>query len=296
MRDKLATDVLIKWPEVEHSLVSSDGSTKHSLKLIDGNYVECVYIPYENRATLCISSQVGCAMGCVFCATGGMGIVRNLTAAEIAGQVMALVLHHEHPEGFPLNIVMMGMGEPLHNLAHVMAAFEILSHPKGMAVPARRVTISTSGLAPGIKRLAEYSPRPRLALSLNAATDEARSKIMPVNSVWGLEKLSEALGSFPLGPGEAVTLEYVAIKGISDSMEDAAALSSFASRFPSKINLIPYNPCPGIGLSPPDEARLNEIAAYLAGKGHAVTVRRSRGQDVGGACGQLAFAASSVST
>jgi 23S rRNA (adenine2503-C2)-methyltransferase len=231
-----------------------------------------------------------------------MGIVRNLTAAEIVGQVMALVLHHEHPQGFPLNIVMMGMGEPLHNLAHVMAAFEILSHPKGMAVPARRVTISTSGLVPGIKRLAAYSPRPRLALSLNAATDEARSKIMPVNSVWGLEKLAEALGSFPLGHGEVVTLEYVAIKGISDSMEDAAGLSVFASQFRSKINLIPYNPCPVLGahqghrLSPPCEARLNEIAAYLAEKGHIVSIRRSRGQDVGGACGQLALAASTVST
>jgi 23S rRNA (adenine2503-C2)-methyltransferase len=286
LRAELSSEVRIEWPEIEKSIVSSDSSVKHTLKLADGNEIECVYIPYENRATLCISSQVGCAMGCIFCATGVMGIKRNLTAAEMVGQVMSLVIHHQHPEDFPINIVFMGMGEPLHNLRHVMDAFFTMNHPKGMAITPKRVTISTSGLVPGIARLGEYHPRPRLALSLNAATDEARSRIMPVNAVWGLDKLAQALRSFPLGPDERVTLEYVLIGGHSDS-KDAEHLSRFASRFPSKINLIPYNPWPGSQLSPPDEAELNRIGSYLADKGHIVSIRRSRGQDIGGACGQL---------
>jgi len=289
LRARLFSDVFIKWPTIEKSAVSSDGSVKHTLKLADGNEIECVHMPYENRATLCISSQVGCAMGCTFCATGTMGIKRNLTAAEMVGQVMALIMYHRHPNGFPVNVVFMGMGEPLHNLQNVMGAFAILCHPKGLALPPRRTTISTSGLVPGIARLGEYNPRPRLALSLNATTDETRSKIMPVNSAWGLEKLAHGLRSFPLEPDERITLEYVLIKGYSDNSEDAVRLSRFASQFPSKINLIPYNPFPGSELSPPSEARLNEIGGYLADKGHIVSIRRSRGQDVGGACGQLAL-------
>ena len=289
LRARLAAEVLIKWPTMGQSLVSSDGSAKHTLALADGCEAECVYMPYENRATLCVSSQVGCAMGCTFCATGAMGIKRNLSAAEMIGQVMALIIHHGHPVGFPINVVFMGMGEPLHNLRNVMGAFAVLCHPRGLALPPRRVTVSTCGLVPGIARLGEYHPRPRLALSLNAATDEARSKIMPVNSVWGLEKLAQALRDFPLEPDERITLEYVLIEGYSDSREDAARLSGFASRFPCKINLIPYNPFPGSELSPPSEAKLNEMGGYLASKGHIVNIRRSRGQDIGGACGQLAL-------
>jgi 23S rRNA (adenine2503-C2)-methyltransferase len=210
-----------------------------------------------------------------------MGLIRNLTAAEIVGQVMALAIHHGHDAALPLNIVLMGMGEPLHNLDAVMDAFGILSHPTGLAIPPRRVTISTAGLVPGIERLGKYRPRPRLALSLNATTDEARSKVMPVNNAWGLEHLGHALRSFPLGQGEKITLEYVLIQGVSDSLEDAVRLSAFAAQFPSKINLIPYNPCEGLGLLPPTEDRLNQIAARLAKRGHVVSIRRSRGQDVG---------------
>ena len=289
LRARLTAEVPIKWPAMEQSAVSSDGSAKHTLKLVDSSKIECVYMPCENRATLCVSSQVGCAMGCAFCATGAMGLNRNLTAAEMVGQVMVLLSHHRHPNGLPINVVFMGMGEPLHNLRNVMDAFAILCHPKGLAIPPRRVTVSTSGLVTGIKRLGEYHPRPRLALSLNATTDEARSKIMPVNSAWGLDKLTLALRSFPLEPDERITLEYVLIKGYSDSREDAVRLSGFAGRFPCKINLIPYNPYPGSELSPPGEDRLNEMGGYLAGKGHIVSIRRSRCQDIGGACGQLAL-------
>jgi len=301
MRLRLSPEIDLKCPDIDQTLTAHDGTAKHTLKLTDGYSIECVYMPYENRATLCISTQVGCAMACGFCATGAMGLKRNLSTAEIVAQVLALVIyHHARPvpiNPIPINIVFMGMGEPLHNLEQVMGAFDILSHPKGMAIPPKRVTLSTAGLVPGIERLGKYKPRPRLALSLNATTDEARSEIMPVNLTWGLEKLGNALRSFPLEPSERITLEYVLIKGISDSLDDAVRLSKFASQFPSKINLIPYNNSIEAGLSqlsplspqlfPPVEARLNEIGAYLANKGHTVNIRRSRGADIGGACGQL---------
>jgi 23S rRNA (adenine2503-C2)-methyltransferase len=290
LRERLSAEIGIRWPALNQSLISSDGSAKHRLLLEDCNAIECVYMPFESRATLCVSSQVGCALGCKFCATGEMGIVRNLIAAEIVGQAMFLATHHKIPDGFPINIVFMGMGEPMDNFAQVMQAFEILIHPKGMAIPPRRVTISTAGLVPGIAMLGGYSPRPRLALSLNATTDDARSKIMPINSAWGLEDLANALRSFPLERDERITLEYVLIKDISDTMDDASRLSKLAKSFPSKINLLTYNPFPGLRASEffgSDESRLNEFGSYLSGRGHVVSIRRSRGGDIGGACGQL---------
>ncbi|WP_306591008.1 23S rRNA (adenine(2503)-C(2))-methyltransferase RlmN [Geothrix sp. 21YS21S-4] len=240
-----------------------------------------------DRVTLCLSSQVGCAMGCTFCATGQMGIVRNLSAAEIVGQAVALLNHHGHPEGRPVNLVFMGMGEPLHNLDHLMAAFEVLTDPKGLAIPPRRITVSTSGLVSGIERLGAFSKRPRLALSLNATTDLHRSAIMPVNRVWNLEALADALGRFPLQSGERVTLEYVLLKGVTDGLEDGRRLAAFARRFPSKVNLIPFNPHEGSGFESPDEARIGALCHLLSEAGLSVSVRRSRGQDVAGACGQL---------
>ncbi|MDR2561391.1 MAG: 23S rRNA (adenine(2503)-C(2))-methyltransferase RlmN [Holophagales bacterium] len=290
LRGKLEIVCPIEWPKPAQSLVSSDGSTKHAIELADGHLVECVYIPYDNRATMCISSQVGCAMGCAFCATGLMGFKRHLKSAEILGQVMSMLCFHNHPPNLPFNIVFMGMGEPLNNLFEVMEAFSTLTNPLGLSMPRKRVTVSTAGMVTGIKELAIISPRPRLAVSLNATTDENRSKVMPINKSWGLEKLADALKPFPLERGERITLEYVAIKGISDSMEDAARLSRFAGGFPSKINLIPFNPSPGLDFTPPSETRLDEMGAYLADKGHIVAIRRSRGLDVGGACGQLAGA------
>ena len=287
LREKLESESPILWPQIVCSAVSIDGSTKHALVLADDNRIECVYIPYENRATMCISTQVGCAMGCTFCATGGMGIKRNLTPAEIVAQVMALAFHHRHKPENPINIVFMGMGEPLHNLEALMGAFATLSHPAGLAVPPRRMTLSTVGYLPGIQRLGGHSPRPRLALSLNATTDESRSKIMPANRVWGLGKLLDALISFPLGADERITLEYVLIRGFNDSQADARRLSAFAAHFPSKINLIPYNPYAGSELLPPEESKLNDMAKHIADRGMTVSVRRSRGQDIGGACGQL---------
>jgi 23S rRNA (adenine2503-C2)-methyltransferase len=321
LRTRLEAEVDLAWPVILQSQPSSDGSTKHVFELADGRQVEGVHMPYivrgddavrgsglrpippepprqepakpapgfENldRVTLCLSSQVGCAMGCTFCATGQMGIIRNLTAAEIVGQVVAMLAHHGHPLDRPVNLVFMGMGEPLHNLDHLMAAFDILTDPEGLAIPPRRITVSTSGLVTGIDRLAGFARRPRLALSLNGTTDEHRSRIMPVNRVWNLEALAECLGRFPLQPGERITLEYVLLKGVTDTPEDGRRLAAFARRFPAKVNLIPFNPHEGSGFEPPDEARISALCRQLVEAGHTVSVRRSRGQDVSGACGQL---------
>ena len=287
LRARLEAEVDLAWPAIIQSETSSDGSTKHAFQLADGRQVEGVHMPYEDRTTLCLSSQVGCAMGCTFCATGQMGILRNLSSAEIVGQVVAMLSHHGHPQGFPVNLVFMGMGEPLHNLDHLMAAFGILTDPEGLAIPPRRITVSTSGLATGIERLGGFAQRPRLALSLNGTTDEHRSRIMPVNRVWNLAALAEVLGRFPLQSGERITLEYVLLKGVTDSPEDGRRLAAFARKFPAKVNLIPFNPHEGSGFEPPTEARIEALCRLLSDAGIPVSVRRSRGQDVAGACGQL---------
>lgn len=287
LRERLEAEVDLAWPVIQESLASEDGATKHVFLLGDGMQVEGVHMPYADRTTLCLSSQVGCAMGCVFCATGQMGIRRNLSTAEIVGQVVTMLNHHEHPEGRPVNLVFMGMGEPLHNLANVMEAFGILTDPKGMAIPPRRITLSTSGLVPGIRRLGACERRPRLAVSLNATTDAYRDRIMPVNRAWNLEALAEVLRAFPLGKGERITLEYVLLRGVTDSRQDAERLATYAKAFPSKVNLIPFNEHEGAGFQTPDESALNLFCRVLTQSGITVMVRRSRGQEVGGACGQL---------
>ena len=287
LRAKLIASAELCWPEITESIPSADGSTKHGFRLADGKQVEGVHMPYAKRTTLCLSSQVGCAMGCTFCATGLMGIVRNLSAGEIVGQVITMLNAHDHPSMAPVNLVFMGMGEPMHNLDNVMAAFRILTDPGGLALLPRRITVSTAGLVSGIERLGGYAKRPRLALSLNATTDEYRSRIMPVNRVWNLKALADALIGFPLEKNERITLEYVLLTGVTDSLEDGRRLARFAKHFPSKINLIPFNPHEGSGFEPPTEARIGELCELLAKAGLTVSVRRSRGQDVAGACGQL---------
>ena len=303
LRARLAQAADLSRPRIVDSSASADGSTKHAFQLEDGRLIEGVHMPYaargtriartppdslrSDRVTLCLSSQVGCAMGCTFCATGQMGILRNLTAGEILGQVLAMLDHHGHPEQRPVNLVFMGMGEPMHNLDHLMAAFKVMVDPNALAIPPRRITVSTAGLVSGIQRLGGFQPRPRLALSLNATTDEARSRIMPVNRVWGLGRLAEALRAFPLAKGERITLEFVLLKGVTDSLEDGRRLAAFARRFPAKVNLIPFNSHEGSGFEAPDEARIEALCALLAKAGLTVSVRRSRGQDIAGACGQL---------
>nr|WP_320132567.1 23S rRNA (adenine(2503)-C(2))-methyltransferase RlmN [uncultured Holophaga sp.] len=292
LRARLAGEVDLVWPEILESRSASDGTTKHAFRLRDGLQVEGVHMPYPDRTTLCLSSQVGCAMGCAFCATGQMGIRRNLSPGEIVGQVVTMLNHHAHPlprpgENRPVNLVFMGMGEPLHNLPHVMEAFALLTDPAGLAIPPRRITLSTSGLVSGIRRLGVFDPRPRLAVSLNATTDAHRDRIMPVNRAWNLAALAEALKAFPLAKGERITLEYVLLKGETDSPADAERLAAYAAAFPAKVNLIPFNEHEGAGFRTPDEATLDRFCKVLVAQGIPVMIRRSRGQEIAGACGQL---------
>lgn len=273
--------------------VSEDGSTRLVLGLADGERIETVHMPREvrdPRLTLCLSSQVGCAMGCTFCATGAMGIRRNLTAGEIVGQVLVVLraLGSERTER--ITLLFMGMGEPLHNLDHVHRAIRVFHHPRGLNISAQRITVSTSGLVSGIERLAGMSPRPWLALSINATTDPARAAVMPVNRVWDLARLRQAIAAWPLGPRERLTFEYVLMAGVNDTPEDADRLAAWLGplRERHNVNLIRMNEHAASAFKPPDDARLDAFVARLKERGCFVTVRRSRGRDVQGACGQLA--------
>jgi len=287
LRIRLEQSFDIAWPALCNARESNDGSTKYTTILTDGSQIEGVFMPFEKRRSICISSQVGCAMGCTFCATGQMGLIRNLNSMEIVGQIMAMIIDKKHQLDTPINILFMGMGEPLHNLDNVMQAFEIITDKKGLAIPPRRITLSTSGLVSGIEKLASYSSRPRLALSLNATTDTYRSKIMPINKTWDLASLTKSLCNFPLEHNERITLEYVLLKGETDNFDDALRLAAFASNFPSKVNLIPFNEHEGTGFKAPTEEKIEEFCKILSKRKITVSVRRSRGQDIAGACGQL---------
>jgi 23S rRNA (adenine2503-C2)-methyltransferase len=282
----------LSLPELASSHPSEDGATKVKLRLADGECIEAVHMPREVRSprvTLCVSSQVGCAMGCTFCATGAMGIRRNLTAGEIVGQVLALIRALGPDRGHSITLVFMGMGEPLHNLDHVHRAIRILNHPAGLNIATRRITVSTSGLVPAIERLAGMRPRPWLALSLNATTDEARSRVMPVNRVWNLARLRQALDRWTLAAGEKLLVEYVLMDGENDTPEDADRLADWLGdlRTGHNINLIRMNEHPAAPFREPPEARLRAFLDRLKARGCFVTVRKSRGRDVQGACGQL---------
>ena len=285
-----ATDGFV--PEILESHPSDDGSTTVVLRLADGERIEAVHLPRQVRSprvTLCLSSQVGCAMGCTFCATGAMGIRRNLSAGEIVGQVLALIQALGPPQAHSITLVFMGMGEPLHNLDHVHKAIRILNHPAGLNISTRRITVSTSGLVPAIERLAKLQPRPWLALSLNATTDEARSRVMPVNRVWNLARLRQALDHWTLAPGERLLVEYVLMAGENDTLEDADRLADWLGdlRTGHNINLIRMNEHASSSFREPAEVRLQAFLERLKARGCFVTVRKSRGRDVQGACGQL---------
>jgi 23S rRNA (adenine2503-C2)-methyltransferase len=279
-------------PKVVEQCASEDGSTKLVLELADGERIEAVHMPREvknPRVTLCLSSQVGCAMDCAFCATGSMGLKRNLSAGEIVAQVMALLrtLGPERPHA--ITLVFMGMGEPLHNLDNVHRAIQILNHPKGLNISTRRITVSTSGLVPAIEKLAHLQPRPWLALSLNATTDELRAQLMPVNKAYNLARLRQALEAWPLEAREKLTIEYVLMDGVNDAPEDAHRLADWLGilREGHNVNLIRMNAHEVAGFREPEEARLNAFVEVLKARGCFVTVRKSRGRDVNGACGQL---------
>ena len=266
-------------PEVVEA--SQDGTRKYLFRLSDGAAVESVLIPDEGRNTLCISSQVGCAMGCAFCLTGSFGLSRNLTTSEIVNQVCAV--KREQPVR---NIVFMGMGEPLANLAAVVPAVKILTDPDGFQFSTRKVTVSTSGLVPEMAELGR-GVTVNLALSLNATTDEVRSQIMPVNRRYPLKELLEACRAFPLPSRRWITIEYVLIRDLNDTPEDAKRLVRLISNIPSKVNLIPFNEHDGCGFRSPTQESIDRFHKYLLDKNVTVITRSSRGSDISAACGQL---------
>ena len=297
VRTALAARYVISRPEAAEVRHSSDGTKKFLFALADGSKVESVLIRQPTRYTLCISSQVGCAMGCRFCRTGEMGFTRHLTTSEIIGQVLAVqdfVAASDNPE--PLegpaeafsNIVFMGMGEPLHNIDNVLRAVWLLNDELGLNFSQRKVTVSTSGLVPAIRRLGESGAPANLAVSLNATTDEVRSALLPVNRRYPLKVLLDALRAYPLKPRQRITIEYVLLSGVNDSDDDMARLPRLLQGIPVKVNLIPYNANTGLPFSPPARDRIAAWQDYLLSRGVNATIRWSKGDDISAACGQLA--------
>ncbi|WP_243374735.1 23S rRNA (adenine(2503)-C(2))-methyltransferase RlmN [Geotalea sp. SG265] len=280
-RAELERTAWISNLEAEAVEASADGTKKYLFRLADGNAVESVLIPDEDRNTLCISSQVGCAMGCEFCLTGTFKLTRNLTTAEIVNQVCAV--KREEPVR---NIVFMGMGEPLANLENVIGALRILTDPDGFQFSTRKVTVSTSGLVPEMAALGA-AVTVNLAVSLNATTDEVRDRIMPVNRRYPLKELIAACKAFPLPSRRWITVEYVLIRGVNDSLDDAKRLVRLISTFPSKVNLIPFNEHEGCSLATPTQESIDRFHKYLLDKHVTVITRSSRGSDISAACGQL---------
>ena len=271
---------------IDQLQVSVDGTRKLSVRLEDGAVVETVLIPMgEREYTQCISSQVGCALDCQFCYTGTLGLSRHLTPGEMEDQV--LLGRSNLPDGAKLShIVYMGMGEPLHNFDNVVESIRRISDPNGIGLAQRRITVSTSGLVPAIKKLGE-TLKVNLAISLNAADDETRDQIMPVNKTYNLEKLIGALRSYPLPPRRKMTMEYVLLGGVNDRPEDAKRLRHLLRGLPVRVNLIPWNPFQGPGYDRPEESAVRAFQKTLKGAGFPVTVRVTKGLDIDAACGQL---------
>ncbi len=286
LRERLAETALVSTPDVRARDVSTDGTVKFLLALADGQLIETVYIPDTPRQTFCLSTQVGCAMGCAFCLTGRMGLVRNLTAGEIVGQVRVLARELDLLAR-PFNIVLMGMGEPLHNYDATLKALRILADAHGCAVPPRRMTLSTVGVLPALDRLATEPLMPNLAVSLHATTDDLRERLVPVNRKYGLADLIAACRRFPLDRRRRVTFEYVLLKGVNDTAADARRLAALVSGLRAKVNLIPLNEAPAIPFARPSAARVDAFAKILAERRVTVMVRKSRGRDIRAACGQL---------
>jgi 23S rRNA (adenine2503-C2)-methyltransferase len=295
LRAKLSASFTISTPVIESKQTSTDGTTKFLLRLADGRHIESVFIPDTPAQTFCVSTQVGCAMQCAFCLTGKMGLVRNLTAGEIAGQVRVLA-QETGLINSTFNIVLMGMGEPLHNYDATMKALGILADEQGLAVSSRRVTLSTVGLVPGLERLAAEPNMPNLAISLHATTDEQRDTLVPVNRKYDLSDLLEACRKLPLARRRRITFEYVLLSGVNDTPADARRLVRLLAGMKAKVNLLPLNEAPGIPFTRPSEERVNAFAKILAAADVTVSVRKSRGRDIRAACGQLLVEGEQAST
>jgi 23S rRNA (adenine2503-C2)-methyltransferase len=299
LRERLARESSIALPEILRRYRSADGTVRYVLSLATPETqneaappkpatIETVFMPEENRQTICISTQAGCAVDCHFCLTATLGLIRNLSVGEMIGQVLVALDDHAAALKPQTNIVLMGQGEPLLNYDAVMAALGILLDPNGMANSPKHVTLSTSGIVPGIEKLALEKIRPKLAISLNASSNEQRDRIMPINRKYPIEKLLDACRRYPLRPWEHLTFEYVLLGGFNDSAEDARRVVRLLSNLRSKVNLIPWNPG-DLPYEKPDPVRVEQFRKILSDKDMLVFVRRSRGQDVMAACGQLAL-------
>lgn len=306
-RERLAAETRVTLPLVKQRFVSADGSVRYLLELKAGEErkvraasVEAVFMPSDGRQTICVSTQAGCAVDCQFCLTAQLGLIRNLTAGEILGQILlplADMAAARSGAGEPAdgglaaqtNVVLMGQGEPLLNFDAVMGAMRIALDPRGMKISPRHVTLSTSGIVPGIERLAAEEVRPKLAVSLNASSDEQRDALMPINRKYPLRVLLEACKKFPRGSREYVTFEYVLLGGVNDSPEDARRVAKMMSDLGRvKVNLIPWNPG-ALPYAEPTAERVSEFHRILLEKGVPAFTRYSRGRDVMAACGQLAL-------
>ena len=295
-RALLAETFVIELPELVTKQVSADGTRKYLVRIAGGHEVEIVYIPESDRGTLCISSQVGCTLTCSFCHTGTQKLVRNLTASEIVGQIMLArddLYEWPHP-GEPKdetrllsNVVLMGMGEPLYNFESVRDAMKIAMDGEGLTLSRRRITLSTSGVVPEIARTADEIGC-QLAISFHATTDEIRDKLVPINKRWNIKELLAALKSYPKASNsERITFEYVMLKGVNDSDEDARRLVKLIKGIPAKINLIPFNEWPGAPYQRSDWSRIQAFADIIYKAGYASPIRTPRGEDIMAACGQL---------
>jgi 23S rRNA (adenine2503-C2)-methyltransferase len=300
-RTELDSSFNLARPEIVTEQVSSDGTRKWLLRLNDGKEIETVYIPEEDRGTLCISSQVGCTLTCSFCHTGTQRLVRNLESAEIVGQIMVARDRlgdwpgavAEDPRGIPdtdrkvTNVVLMGMGEPLYNFDHVRDAMAIAADGEGLSVSKRRITLSTSGVVPEIPRWGEEAGT-MLAISLHAVRDELRDTLVPINKKWPIKDLLDACRAYPgLSNAKRITFEYVMLKGVNDSIADAKELVRLLAKIPAKINLIPFNPWPGAPFECSDWERIEKFGEVVNRAGYASPVRSPRGRDIMAACGQL---------
>jgi len=296
LRERLSREARITLPQVKQRFASADGSVRYLYALASNEgktakpaSVEAVFMPSEGRQTICVSTQAGCAVDCHFCLTAELGLIRNLTAGEILAQVLLPLEEHKAQLAPQTNIVLMGQGEPLLNFEAVMAAVSIILDPGGIGISPKHVTLSTSGIVPGIERLAQEKVRPKLAISLNASNDEQRDALMPINKKYPLDVLMEACKNYPLRTWEHLTFEYVMLGGLNDAAEDARRVVRLLAPLKSvKVNLIPWNP----GELPYHESsaeRIEEFRRILVDRGMPAFVRYSRGRDVMAACGQLAL-------
>jgi 23S rRNA (adenine2503-C2)-methyltransferase len=294
LRTRLAAETRITWPLVEQEFLSGDGTRRYLLRLDDGETIETVLMPEEARDTICISTQAGCPVNCAFCLTALLGLKRNLTAGEIVGQALVVAecgmrsAECGMQNGTPhYNLVFMGMGEPLLNYDATLKAVRLLAACQRLGVTTRRMTLSTAGIVPKIEALGKEPVRPKLAVSLNATTDEVRTRLMPLNKKWPIARLMEACRVFPLRPGERLTFEYVLLEGINDTPADARRLVKLVGGLRAKVNLMGWNPGPGLPYRTPPEERVLAFQQVLADSRISAFIRKPRGRDIFAACGQL---------